>query len=363
MNGDAGQDRPAVYNPRPVVHINGRSYDRVNELLLAADMREQEGGLSALELRLSNIVSDPDGGAGYAFEDEAEISLGASITLLAGDITEPQEIFRGVITGLEAEFPDGNPPELLVLAEDRLQQARMSRRSQVYWDMSVADVAQQIAGRLNLQPRITGLTSPVGIWVQLNESDLAFLRRLLRPLGADMQIVEDRLEAAPLSDIQRQVIEMELFHDLRSVRFVADLAHQVTEVTSNGWNPLQGRAVSGTSQGPTPGPGSGRSGAALLRRALGERSEHVGHISVSSDEEAQALADAVFARRARSFVCAEGTATGHPGLRVGSHLRLRGVSPRFANTYYVVSAHHRFNQRLGYQTDFRAECGALGEAS
>jgi uncharacterized protein involved in type VI secretion and phage assembly len=361
MNG--GGERPAVYNPQPVVHINGRSIELVNELLLAMDMREQEGGLSALELRLSNIASSPDGSADFAFEDEAEISLGASITVFAGDMTEPQEIFRGVITGLEAEFPETEPPELLVLAEDRLQQARLARRSQVYRDKSVADVAQEIANRLNLQPRITGLTSPAGTWVQLNESDLAFLRRLLRMFGADLQVVEDRLEAAPLAEIQRQVIEMAFSHDLRSVRFIADLAQQVTEVTSSGWDAQQGRAASGTSQGPAPGPGSGRFGADLLRRAIGPRSEHAGHIAVTSDAEAQALADAVFAQRSRAFVCAEGTATGHPGLRVGSHLRLTGVSPRFANTYYVVSAHHRFNQRKGYQTDFRAECAALGEAS
>jgi len=360
---DPSQGRREVYNARPVVQINGRSYDRVNELLLAMDMREQEGGLSSLELRLSNIASDPDGGADYAFEDESEIVLGAAITVSAGDITDPREIFRGVITGLEAEFSEASPPELLVLAEDRLQQARMSRRSQVYQDKSVADVAREIAGRLSLEARINGLTSPVGVWVQLNESDLAFLRRLLHLFDADVQIVEDRLEVAPRSEIRRQVIALELRHDLRSVRFVADLAHQVTEVTAGGWNPLLGRTVSGRSQGVSPGPGSGRSGADLLRDAMGPRSEHVGRIAVATDDEAQALADTVFSRRARGFVIAEGAATGNPDLRVGSHLRLSGVSPRFANTYYVVSAHHRFDLRQGYQTDFRAECAMLGEAS
>jgi phage protein D len=360
---DPSQGRRAVYNARPVVRINGQGHDRVNELLLAMDMREQEGGLSSLELRLSNIASDPDGGAGYAFEDESEIALGAAITVAAGDITDPREIFRGMITGLEAEFPEAAPPELVVLAEDRLQQARMGRRSQVYQDQSVADVAREIAGRLGLEARITGLSSPVGIWVQLNESDLAFLRRLLHLFDADVQVVEDRLEVAPVAEIRRQVIALELFHDLRSVRFIADLAHQVTEVTSSGWNPVRGQTVSGRCQALSPAPGSGRLGADLLRSAIGERSEHVGQIAVATDDEARALADTVFARRARAFVTALGTATGNPDLRVGSHLQLSGVSPRFAGTYYVVSAHHRFDLRQGYQTDFRAQCPTLGEAA
>ncbi len=326
-------NRRPVYNPRPVVEIDGQRFDKVDELLQSIDMREQEGGLSSLELRLSNIASDADGGAGFAFEDEREIRLGSTITVSAGDTSEPQELFRGVITGIEAEFPESNPPELLLLAEDKLQHARMARRTQTYRDMSVADIANEIAQRLSLQAQVSGLSSPSGTWVQLNESDLAFLRRLLRRFDADMQIVEDRLEVAPISEVQRQVIEMELFQDLRSVRFVVDLAHQVTAVTCAGWNPLTGREVSGRGSGVNFGPGRGRRGASLLQDAIGERLEHVGHIPVTTDDEAQALADTVFDQRARSFVCAEGTATGHPSIRVGTHLQLSGASPRFENTY------------------------------
>ncbi|MDZ7754058.1 MAG: contractile injection system protein, VgrG/Pvc8 family [Gammaproteobacteria bacterium] len=356
-------NRAPVYNARPMVEVDGQRFDKLNELLLAMEMREQEGGLSAMELRLSNVASDPDGSAAYAFEDEREIRFGSSITVFAGDVREPQELFRGMVTGLEADFPEGAPPELLVLAEDKLQQARMARRSHSYRDMSVADIANEIAQRLSLQARVTGLTSPTGTWVQFNESDLAFLRRLLRRIDADLQIVEDRLEIAPVSEMQRQVIQMEMFHDLRSVRFIADLAHQVSEVTCAGWNPVAGQAVSGRGSGVNLGPGQGRRGFDLLRDAVGDRSEHVGHIPVTTDEEAQALADTVFDQRARGFVCAEGTAGGHPNIRVGSHLQLGGVSARFENTYYVVSTHHRYDVRSGYLTDFKAESSALGEAS
>lgn len=355
--------RRPVYNARPTVAIGGQRFDKIDELLLAVDLREQEGGLSSMELRFSNVASDPGGGADYAFESEREIRLGAAITVAAGDISEPQEVFRGVITGLEAEFPDSSPPELVVLAEDRLQLARMSRRTRIYSDMSVADITRRIARRHGLQARVSGLDSPGGTWVQLNESDLAFLRRLLRHFDADMQIVEDRLEAAPISEIQRQVIELEYFRDLRSVCFVADLSSQVTEVTSSGWNALRGNRVSGRAQGTNLGPGQGRRGSDLLREVMGNRSEHIGHIGVTTDEEAQALADAVFDQRARSFVSAEGMATGHPSIRVGCHLQLRGVSPRFENIYYVVSAHHRYDRQNGYVTGFKAESCALGEAS
>ncbi|MBU4295141.1 MAG: hypothetical protein L6365_05690 [Desulfobulbaceae bacterium] len=351
----------AVYSPRATVRIDGREFVKVSELIIAMEMKEQEGGMSALELRLSNVASDPQGDADFAFENENEFSLGAGITVYTGDENEPQEIFRGTITGLEAEFPERNPPELLVLAEDSLQLSRMTRRTAIYNDTSIAELSRTIAGRLNISPVITGFDDSIGHWVQFNESDLAFLRRILKRYDGDVQIVGNELQVSPRADVQRGTLELELQSQLRSVKFIADLADQVTEVTTAGWNALNGQRVNGTSRGANLGPGNGRSGAQILAQCMGDRTEHVGHIAVKTNAEAQALADAVFDHRARRFVCAEGTAEGNPGLRVGTHVDLRGVSHRFENTYYVVATHHRFDVHRGYETDFRAECYMLGD--
>jgi hypothetical protein len=348
------------YRARPTVRIDEQEFPKVSELVIGMDMKEQEGGLTALELRLSNVASDPQGEADFAFENEDEIHLGSSISVYGGDENEPREIFRGVITGLEAEFPEENPPELLVLAEDKLQAARMTRRTATYSEISIADLAGTIASRLSVTPQITGFNEAIGTWIQLNESDLAFLRRIIRRYDGDVQIVGNELHVSPRSDVQRGMIELELHSQLRSVRFIADLADQVTEVTVSGWNSLRGSRVSATSNVSYLGPGTGRGGPQVLSESMGDRSEHVGHIAVANDEEAQALADTVFYQRARRFVCSEGTAEGNPAIRVGTHVTLTGVSPRFENTYYVVAAHHRFDVHKGYETDFRAESYALG---
>ncbi|MCP3963672.1 MAG: phage late control D family protein [bacterium] len=350
----------AVYSARPTVRVDGAELLRVSELLLAMEMREREGGLSALELRFSNVASDPEGGAGPAFEDEERLRLGSKIAVYAGDASAPREIFRGTVTALEAEFPELSPPELLVLAEDDCQQARMARRTAVHRDVSIADLARAVAARHGLTPRITGFTDGVGTRVQLNESDLAFLGRLLRRYDGDLQVVGRELHVSPRGEVRRGALELELHSQLRQVRMVADLAHQVTEVTVSGWDPVRGQRVSAASRGASLEPGRGRRGAEVLFDALGERSEHLGRPAVTTAEEARALADAAFDRRARRFVCAEGTAEGNPALRVGTHVQLTGISARFDNTYYVVSACHRFDVVRGYETDFEAECAALG---
>lgn len=350
----------SVYSSRPTIRVDEQDFERAGQLLIAMDMQEQEGGLSALQLRFSNIASDPEGGAGFAFEDESELSLGSRIVIYAGDQDAPQEIFRGIISGLEADFPESEPPELLVLAEDPLQSARLLRRTKTYENMSVADLAEEIASNLSLTPIISGFSDVISTWVQLNESDLAFLRRILRRFDGDLQVVTSELHVSPRKDVQRGELELELFSQLLSVKFIADLSHQVSEVTVSGWDAIRGQRISVTSTGANLGPGEGRSGSQMLVAALGERSEHIGHIMVSTDEEARQLADTVFDQRARRFVCAHGRAEGNPGLRVGTHVRLTGVSQRFENSYYVVAACHQYDVNNGYQTHFKAESYSLG---
>jgi len=326
-------------------------------------MTEQEGGMSALELRVSNLASNERSSATLAFEDDRILKLGAKIAIYAGDRNAPQEIFRGTITALEAEFGEAAPPELIVMAEDTFQQARMARRTKVWENPSIADIAGAVAGQLNLTPVVTGLTDSLGALVQFNESDLAFLRRVLARYDADMQVVGSEMHVSPRKEVKRGTIELELHGQLRKARVVADLAHQVTAVTVSGWNYTQGSRVSSTSTGAYLLPGNGRSGPQVLHDALGARSEHVGDAAMATQAEATALADTIFDRRSRPFVCVAGTAEGNPALRVGTQVKLSGLGGRFDNAYYVVRVCHKYDLTNGYKTDFDAECAFLGAGS
>ena len=353
----------AVYRARPTIRLDGQENLRLSELAISMEMTEQELGLSHLELRLSNIASDPRGGADLAFEDENILSLGSRIAIYVGDETAPTEIFQGMITGMEAVFPEHEPPEIVVLAEDVLQQARMQRRTQTYEDMTIADVAENLASQLNLRPVVTGFTDVIGTEVQFNESDLAFLRRLLVRYDGDLQVVGEELHVSPRDDVQRGRLDLELHSQLRQLRVIADLAHQVTEVTLTGWDAIQGTRVTGQSTGSHLGPGQGRTGSEMVSESLGDRAHHIGHLGMATEREAQALADAAFDERARRFVCVSGTAEGNPSLRVGTHVTISGASARFNNTYYVVKVCHRYDVEDGYKTDFDAECAYLGNPS
>lgn len=364
MSVETSVSQSAVYRARPTLRLAGQEDLRVSELLIGMRIEESEGGMSTAELRFSNWASTTDANAEYAFEDASRLALGTAIEVYAGDETQARELFRGVVSGLEAEFAQGSPPELVVLAEDPLGRARMARRSKVYSDMSPADVVNAVASELALRPSVQGLSEPVGTWAQLNESDLAFLRRLVGRFDGDLQIVGEELQVAPRGDVRRGELTLELHGQLARARVVADLSQQTTRVTTAGWDPVAGSAVSGDASRLThAGPGRGTSGAEWLNRALEARSEHLGHLAVATNAEAQAIAEAAFDQRGRRFVRLDGVAEGNAQLRVGSHVAVTGLSARWDNSYYVVEARHRYDLRAGYRTEFVGECAWLGEAS
>ncbi|MFN8333461.1 MAG: contractile injection system protein, VgrG/Pvc8 family [Caldilineaceae bacterium] len=349
-----------TYSARPTIRVNGQAYALVSELALGFEMSEQEGGMSSLELRLGNIASNTIQRADFAFEDDEILKLGARIAVYAGDETNPTEIFQGIITSLEADFETDQRIELVVLAEDRFQQARLERHTITYNDTTIEDLAKNLAKQLSLKPIVTGFRDSIGTQVQLNESDLAFMRRLLTRYNGDMQVVGEELHLSPRSEVQRGILTLEMDSELRRVRATADLANQVNAVTVSGWDAERGKRVNVRSKDLPSGAKQGRMGFELLRNALTERTHHIAHLAVRNESEAQALADATFAAKARRLIMVDGTAEGNPALRVGTHVKLTGLGPRFSNTYYVTQTLHRWDMERGYETDFEAECAFWG---
>lgn len=353
----------AIYAAHPLIEVDGGQHDLLVTNLLALSVVEEEGGLSALEATFANTPVGGESGVGFAFEAApTPLILGAAITVGIGETGAPNEIFRGRITALEGVFAEGDQPRLTVLAEDALLAARLRRRTRTHAAGTLADLVRAVADGAGLRPVVDGLDADVGVQVQLDETDLGFLRRVLARRDADCQVVGDELHASPRRDVRRGGFDLAWPGMIRRVRVLADLAHQATAVTWSGFDVVQGEAIDATSgAGADLGPGEGGStGPDLLRQALGERTEHLGPIACADQAEAQALVDAAMAARARRFVRWEATTVGDPRLRVGSHVTFSGLGPRFGGVGYVVRVRHRYDLEDGYACDLIAESARFG---
>ena len=353
---DIGQ-KP-VYSAQPTLRVDGAEVANVKDLLMGMEMHEQEGGLSRIELRFTNVLSQPNSGATLAFDNKS-FDFGKQLTVYTGDESGPMEIFRGLITGLEATFPEQAAPEFIVLAEDELQKTRFRRQTKFYSQVTLRDLASNAADTADLG---SGAMPDVdsGDQMQLNESDLAFFRRVMGRYDVDAQASGGELQCATRQSVRRAEVALAMHSQLRRARVCADVSHQATQVTASGWDATQGRKVKASSKGENLGPGRGTPGSEVFRKAFGERSEHLGQLAVATNDEARRMAASAFDQRARGFVTLHGEAEGNPRLRAGTHVAVTGLGKRFDNTYYITRACHAYTLAAGYKTEFTAECAFVG---
>ena len=125
--------------------------------------------------------------------------------------------------------------------------------------------------------------------MQLNESDLAFLRRILRRYDGDLQVVGSELQVSPRGDVRRGTVNLDLNSQLRRARATARSRTSGNRSDGNWLGHATGEPRQWNQHGRT---GSRPVRAAQARAccaiACGQRSEHIGHVEVRNSGEAQA---------------------------------------------------------------------------
>jgi uncharacterized protein len=349
--------QPGIHSARPTINVAGQDDAALAEGLQRMKIIETIHGLHRCEAVFANW-GPRNGGVDYLYFDRAKLEFGAAFKVIwTGDT-----IFEGRIMALEAAFPETAPPEITVLAEDRFQDLRMTRRTRSFADVTDADVFRQIAGDHGLTANVN-LTGPsYKVLVQVNQSDLAFLRERARTLDAELWMDGANLNAKTRSDRRGNALELTHGHELRCFTALADLATQCTSVSANGWDvsakdTLKHQADDSVIRSELNGDTSGVS---ILKSALGDRKEALAHAVPLNSSETQAIAESYFKVCARRFVVGRGVAETQSKLRVGAVVDLKNIGPLFSGKYYVVEVHHRFDSQKGLRTEFTAERAGIG---
>jgi phage protein D len=296
----------------------------------------------------------------FLFFDRSTLDFGKELKVSVGDTG----VFTGRITGIEARYPNGNSPSIVVLAEDKFQDLRMTRRTRTFADVSDSDVFSQIAGDHGLSPDVS-VTGPTHkVLAQLNQSDLAFMRERARALDAELWLSDSTLSVKPRSSRGGgSPLQLKYGKELREFRVIADLADQATKLAVTGWDveaktglkeEVDDSVVSGELDG-------GDSGPSVLSSAFGDRKDELANSDPQTSDEAHARADALLKRRARRFLVGHGTAETKPELKVGATVQLTALGPLFEGKFYVSSVTHVFDGAGGLRTEFVVERPGLGK--
>jgi len=343
---------------RPTVVVDNEVNGPLGGGLLTLMIVENTNGLYRCEAKFGNW-GEKNSTTDFLYFDRSVLDFGKDFEIKLGN----DSIFKGKIMGLEGNFPEGQSPEISVLAEDRFQDLRMTRRTRTFADVSDADVIKQIATDHGLTPDVDVPGPTYKVLAQVNQSDLAFIRDRARSIDAEVWMSDKTLHAKAHTGRNGDKLQMTYGNQLREFNVLADLAMQRTSVAVNGWNisnkaamqfEATDSAISSELNGDT-------SGVSILQSVLGQRKEALAHTIPLNDQEAQHEAEAFFRMSARRFVVGHGTAETNKSLRAGSQLDLQGLGPLFNGKYYVAEVKHIFDSTKGLRSEFRSERVGIGK--
>jgi hypothetical protein len=351
-----------LFTARPTIRVDGNAQLQLGDQdLLSLLVEETTLGLFRCEANFRNWGS-ANGGVGFVYYDRNILDFGKAFSVEFGPPGVSGPVFAGRIIGIEGHFPATQIPEIQILAEDRLQDFRMERHTRSFENVSDADVIRQIASKNGLTAQVDVDGPTYKVLVQLNQSDLAFLRERVAAVDAELWIDNRTLYAQARARRNAGAVTLSYGEDLLEFSVLADLAHQRSSVRVTGWSvadkaPIDAQADEGAISAELAG---GRSGGAVLAQALTTHPDSVARAMPQTQPEAKAMAEARYRARARGFVRGVGTVDGNVKVRVGAKVSLTGLGPFFDGPYYVTRARHTFTLHDGFRTTFDAERPGIG---
>lgn len=356
MPGDAVR---GLIEARPTISVGGREHEELRGGLLTMIVEENTQGLYRCEAMFGNWGLK-NGTTDFLHFDRQTLDFGKTIEIA----WEGKTLFSGKIFALEGNFPDGKAPEITVLAEDVLQDLRMTRRTRTFTDVSDIDVVRRIAQDHGLTPDVSIDGPTYKVLSQVNQSDLAFLRERARLMGAELWVADNTLGVKTRAARRGTTIPLAYSSQLRECVVTADLADQRTSVMVSGWDVsaksrIKHEATESAVQSELNGD---QSGISILQSSFGQRKESVAHTVPLTAREAQGEAESILRMTSRRFMRVRGMAEPDGRMRVGAYVELQRLGPLFDGKYYLTSVRHLFDGTSGLRVEFEAERPGMGRS-
>lgn len=343
-----------------VIKIKGRELDpAVAGQLLELRVETTTALPDVCTLRFAE--ADPSASDGLPTIDDATFELGAALVVQLGAASggRPGPVFDGEITTVEAEMGargSGEPVlELIVTGHDNSHKMHRRTTSRTLRQVTVADVARKLAGEHGLRVG-TIATLPGGaaeVLHQVGETDWAFLSRLVRQHGGELDVAGGKLHVVDPAKAGSASVTLTWGETLTRYRPRATTVGQVSEVNVFSWDPQKKAEITAKSAPKTSAPTE----SAAIKKSVGAAKVSVTTAPISTSGDATAQAGAIAGRIGRERVQAQAVASGDPKLLAGEYVEIAGVGKRFGGTHRIVSATHVLGRR-GYET--RLTLGAGG---
>ena len=335
---------------RPGLRIDNAERPDLQDALLAVNVHLPMHGSAHGEVHLTNWGIAEGGQRPNNLLDD--IALGGEIEVLMVGANGYETVFSGHITGLEEAYGEG-APQLRLLLQDKLHLLARTRHSRAFEEQSLNDVIGALAQDAGLQAD-ADISSATASYHQLNESNLAFLYRLVSAYNVNARLENGQIRVRA-EEPDQQPMTLHPGNSVQRLRLLADLNRQPAATSVSGYDPAAAEPVSGSTDSLVRTPGQQAS--AVLDELGWTSDEAVPQPFARTAVEAEAFAAGHFERMAQRFLTGHLQCLGEPSLRGGREIELTGVSRRLRGIYRISHCTHHFSSGSGYETHLKLQRG------
>jgi uncharacterized protein len=287
-------------------------------------------------------------------DDRNLFEIGKVVEIELGYAGDVETLIVGEIASLEPEFAFNRKPSFTVRGYDRRYRLQRGQKDRTFVRQKDSDIAAQIAREAGLTARTTDSQIVYDYTIQAGQTDMEFLQERAYQIGYEVLMENKTLIFRPVAHAQSPILTLTLDRDLLEFCPRLSMAEQVSEAIVRGWNVKEKTAIVGrASKNDVNGTMGGQStGAAIVESKFGTTVGVSQHQPVTSQAEADRLAQAKLDRSTLKLITGEGICWGRTDLRPGKVINIDGIGQRFSGQYYVTTAIHRYTSADGYQTRF-----------
>ncbi|MEM7758578.1 MAG: VgrG-related protein [Cyanobacteria bacterium P01_A01_bin.40] len=295
----------------------------------------------------------------WQYQDLIKIGTQIEIGFEASTDNEDEDtvecmIIAGEITAIETHFTGSSQAPILVRGYDLAHRLHRGKHNRSFQDVTDSDLVCKIAEEVGIELNIVDASPHYYPYVfQQNQTNMQFLRHRAARIGFELYVQDGKLNfCQPQGGEELSLTWME---DLNSFRVRVTTAEQVNSVEVRSWDYARKQTIVETANDEDQvvtetNIGTGKDSSVSFEAHNYPSKMLIVDRPVNDNEEAKAIAEALFNEIEGEFIYADAKAIGNPELRVGKVVTLTDMGD-YDGKYYVTETRHLFSQGK-YHTEF-----------
>jgi phage protein D/phage baseplate assembly protein gpV len=282
-----------------------------------------------------------------------EVEIAVKVPAQYYDQEKQGTLIKGEITALEPDFSADAMPTMTIRGYDKSHRLHRGKKTRTFLSKTDSDLVRSIAGEAGLSAEADATTVTYDWVLQYNQTNMELLQARAERLGYQVYAAEGKLYFKKGDATLGQGPELDYGGTLRSFQPCWTASGQADKMIVKGWDP-KGKAAVSSQKTPNAGLNQGgmtQTGGAKASSAFSSAEAIITDRPVFTADEAAEIATGLSNDISREFVQAEGVCDGHPDVKAGRKVTIKGVGTRFSGSYLVTSATHIYNAD-GYETRF-----------